>query len=95
MVWRDADIDVNNHPVEEPRDTARWRRIHAWVGILAVGLPVLYLLSFGPVIFSVLKFTWQSDWLYIAYQPALWLAEAWQPYERYLEWWVERTGLAP
>ncbi|MFN8606942.1 MAG: hypothetical protein U0931_05390 [Vulcanimicrobiota bacterium] len=60
-----------------------------WIG-LAVALPLLYLLSIGPVVFLTRKSGPPSELLIRAYTPIIWLHDHTfleEPLEAYVEFW--------
>lgn len=63
-----------------------WVRWFVWV----ILVPVLYVLSFGPVVWVVNRGYLPREAVVI-YTPLSYLPDAiWSPIERYLDWWVPR-----
>jgi hypothetical protein len=67
-------------------------RIVAYVVMIAVLLPLVYILSVGPAIFLVIKFPSLGRPATTIYQPLIWLNNKntllKQPLEKYEEFWV-------
>lgn len=61
----------------------------ALFAILLIVLPVLYVLSIGPVARLVPS---PPDWLEAIYFPILWPAEHFEPFREMLEWYLELWG---
>lgn len=61
-----------------------------YVGITLVLLPILYVLSIGPVVFILLKMKTTMGPLEIFYAPVIWLHDhtfLTEPLENYVRWW--------
>ena len=50
----------------------RWAK---WTLVAIVGLPVLYVASFGPACWIVSRNNLNGNWLFIAYRPLVWIME--------------------
>jgi hypothetical protein len=60
---------------------------------LALLLPVLYVLSTGPVVWYCLSNEYPDDFIQTFYAPLIWLCEAIPAFgnlvERYVQWWID------
>ena len=69
-------------------------RAKMWI-LCAIALPVLYVLSAGPVVGMLTNDTIpkaQQEWVQKVYQPVTWLSHSLKldgPFEAYLLWWAK------
>jgi hypothetical protein len=43
-----------------------------WATVVVVGLPLLYVLSFGPACWITSRCSLPGDWLFVVYAPMIW-----------------------
>lgn len=70
-----------------------------WTGVFVSAFALLYAVSFGPVIYLVIKAeragafpTWLETPLTVTFYPHLWAAYRYEPYFDYIAWLVNGTG---
>jgi hypothetical protein len=75
------------------RKTGQKRRLPPVVVLAAfLLLPVVYLLGIGPLLFAAFRLDWYFEGIEWIFYPAFWIAERFNPYGSYLEWWLDKSG---